>query len=196
MKLAFIYLASGFARRFGSNKLLRLLAGRPLYQHGFNVLVAVGKELRNKGNQVELLVVSQYAEILAWSKSQGAVCIYNGQSSDGIATGMKLGIKAAQQADAYLFCVADQPFLQVKTLLNLVSDFAQGKGTLGCPGSVKRQGNPKLFAASYVPELLALQGDKGGQLVFQQHLAEAFYVKAENPELEDIDTLAEWERIK
>lgn len=196
MKLAFIYLASGFARRFGSNKLLYMLKGSPLYQHGFNVLVATGEELRNKGNQVELLVVSQYAEILAWCKSQGAVCIYNGQSSDGIAAGMKLGIKDAQQADAYLFCVADQPFLQVKTLLNLVSDFAQGKGTLGCPGNVNRQGNPKIFAASYVPELLALTGDKGGQMVFQQHLAEAFYVKTENQELQDIDTFAEWQSIK
>ena len=196
MKLAFIYLASGFARRFWSNKLLRLLAGRPLYQHGFNVLVATGEELRNKGNQVELLVVSKYTEILAWCKSQGAVDIYNGQSSEGIAAGMKLGIKAAQQADAYLFCVADQPFLQVKTLLNLANSFIQGKGTLGCPGNVNRQGNPKIFAASYVPELLALTGDKGGQMVFQRHLAEAFYVKVQDKELRDIDTIAEWQSIK
>ncbi len=188
MKLAFIYLASGFARRFGSNKLLEIIAGEPLYRHGFKVLETAGTHLRKEGHQVEILVVSQYEGILSWCKNRGAEGIYNPRSIDGIAVGMKLGIKAVQQADAYVFFVADQPFLQVATVLQLVGDFRQGKGTIGCVGTQEHPGNPKLFAASYVPELLTLSGDKGGQVIFRQHLDKVFYVKAPEKEIQDIDT--------
>ena len=38
MHIALIYMASGFSRRFGGNKLLAPLAGKPLYRHGFDHL--------------------------------------------------------------------------------------------------------------------------------------------------------------
>ena len=39
MKLRIIYLAAGNSRRFGSNKLLHITQGKPLYQHGLDMLM-------------------------------------------------------------------------------------------------------------------------------------------------------------
>ena len=65
MKISFIYMASGYGRRFGSNKLYARLDGRPLYRHGLECLLAAAGELKEKdGFDVGLILVSQYRDIL------------------------------------------------------------------------------------------------------------------------------------
>ena len=64
MKLSMIYMASGFGRRFGSNKLLASLGGRPLYMYGLTALAEAAVLLQAEGTECQLITVSQYAEIL------------------------------------------------------------------------------------------------------------------------------------
>ena len=40
-------MASGYGRRFGSNKLYARLDGRPLYRHGLECLLAAAGELKD-----------------------------------------------------------------------------------------------------------------------------------------------------
>lgn len=48
-----------------------------------------------------------------------------------------------------------------------------------------------IFAQKYVPELLAIQGDKGGRVVIQKHLDELTLVEVNSAkELVDVDTLS------
>ena len=48
MKLSMIYMASGFGKRFGSNKLLASFEGRPLYTYGLSALEKRGADSGKK----------------------------------------------------------------------------------------------------------------------------------------------------
>ena len=59
MKVCLIYLAAGNSRRFGSNKLLYELEGRPLYRHLLDRLVSLSRQHADW----EVIVVTQYPQI-------------------------------------------------------------------------------------------------------------------------------------
>ena len=187
MKIAFIYLASGFAKRFGSNKLLVLWQGKPLYQAGFETLQKAKNELLAQGHDVKIIVTSQYAEILAWCQEHSAVAVENTHSLEGITASLKLGTRAAQDAQVLLFCAADQPFLQAGTIVKLVAVYLQSGKKIGCVVNGTRQGNPTLFASVYSQELLELKGDKGGKVLLQKHSEDVFQLPVAAEELRDID---------
>ena len=105
MKIAFIYMASGFGRRFGENKLLIDFHGKPLYMHGLSCLQEVknvlekleysekeqdGKqrEVYDKSNEekieIEILVVSQYEQIRKQAERFGIKAVQNMRSDEGI----------------------------------------------------------------------------------------------------------------
>ena len=69
MRISFIYMASGFGSRFGSNKLLVPFKGKALYRHGLDCICRAAGELEKEGYQTEVLVVSQYEEILEQAES-------------------------------------------------------------------------------------------------------------------------------
>ena len=113
--LALIYMASGFGRRYGSNKLLEMVGGKPLYLHGLETLVEAAGELKKGGRaenlqgkervsgaeggmEIRLIVVSQYGEILERAKQLGAVPVYNPNSGEGITASIHLGIEASDYA--------------------------------------------------------------------------------------------------
>ena len=62
-----IYMAAGNSRRFGSNKLLYLYEGKPLYRHGLELLLKLKQEM---GEKLTVTVVTQYPEILEEIRSK------------------------------------------------------------------------------------------------------------------------------
>ena len=106
MKAAFIYMASGFGSRFGGNKLLEELEGKPLYRHGLDTLRKAADLIRReKGWQIRLIVVSQYREILEEAAREGLQAVYNPESARGITASIAYGTRAAGR-DGYfpIFC--------------------------------------------------------------------------------------------
>ena len=78
MHIALIYMASGFSRRFGGNKLLAPLAGIPLYRHGFDHLQDAARRISvSLSCSCCLYVVSQYDEILSWCRAHDAIAVKN-----------------------------------------------------------------------------------------------------------------------
>ena len=116
MKAAFIYMASGFGSRFGGNKLLEELEGKPLYRHGLDTLREAADRITGEaGWQAALIVVSQYQEILEKASREGFQAVYNPESARGITASIAYGTKAAGEADIFLYFVADQPRLRPET---------------------------------------------------------------------------------
>ena len=210
-KIAFIYLASGFGRRYGSNKLLEIVDGKPLFCHGLEALLeAAGKLRTEEGIAVEILVVSQYSEILEASErlkasidndlcdrvSHAAIVqpdisvspIPNPYSSEGITASVRLGVRRAERADAYLFAAADQPWLLPASIRRLTEAFYRSPQTIACLASGERRGNPAIFSARYREELLKLTGDRGGNVIMKRYPREVQLVQAAAAELKDIDS--------
>ena len=93
--------------------------------------------------------------------------------------------------DYLMFTVADQPNLSEKSIEALIlaavmqdRSAKQSSFSLRCGEQV---GNPCMFRADLIPELMQLEGDKGGRSVLKKH--ECCYVEIENEEeFSDIDT--------
>lgn len=181
-----ILLAAGSARRFGENKLLRPLNGRPLYAHGLAALLAAAKERPN----ADVTVVSRTPEILAAARAAGAKAVESPLSERGLSFTIKAALDSLEplnERDYLLFAVADQPFLTAASVAALLEQAAPPtRGATLCFG--EKVGSPTLFSASLAGQLRALEGDRGGRAVLRALGGECLRVQAESErELEDID---------
>ncbi len=189
-RIRMILLAAGFSRRFGENKLLYPIKGRPMYLWTMERL----KEIQKEGLADSLVVVSQYEEILTEAARQGIPGVKNLHSERGISSSLQIGLEEAvrlkdrDSEDYYMFFVADQPFLRKETVENFLVDFEDSGKKIGCMSYRKTPGNPVIFHECFVPDLMALQGDTGGKKVLKKHLEEVFFYEVQDPgELEDWD---------
>lgn len=189
MKIAVIMLAAGSSSRFGSNKLLYGIQGQPMYAHTLEMLAGL--------EETELTVVTrqEYRQIAEAAEKAGARVLYNPKPEEGIASSLKIGLKANLQADACLFAVSDQPWMKRDTVEQLIRLYrSSGKG-MACVSFQGKTGNPCIFSGKYYEELLALDGDKGGKRVMDAHREDAAFLSVENEqELTDIDRRQDAER--
>ena len=197
-----IYMAAGNSRRFGSNKLFYELDGKPMYRHLLDRLAQI-KNRYNKSKSdsqtIDITVVTRYREILDYCACiPDCHAVISPDSEKGISYTIKAGIMAVQEQkktgmqDYYMFAVADQPYLKSQSVIKLIDKVLENKGnkrlvfSLHCGDAV---GNPCVFHSSLIPQLLSLEGDKGGRSVAKKH--DCVYVDiADERELMDIDTLS------
>lgn len=98
----------------------------------------------------------------------------------------------AETEDYYMFAVADQPYLKSQSVIKLIDKVLENKGNMRLAFSLRcgdTVGNPCVFHSSLIPQLLSLEGDKGGRSVAKKY--DCVYVDiADERELMDIDTLS------
>lgn len=197
-----IYMAAGNSRRFGSNKLFYELDGKPMYRHLLERLIEIKdryNKLKSDGPVIDITVVTRYREILDYCSSiPDCHAVLSPDSEKGISHTIKAGIMAVQEQkktgmqDYYMFAVADQPYLKSQSVIKLIDKVLENKGnirstfSLCCGDAV---GNPCVFHSSLIPQLLSLEGDKGGRSVAKKY--DCVYVNiADERELMDIDILS------
>ena len=180
-KIAVILEAAGNSTRFGSNKLLHIMDdGRPMIASIFDAVRPL--------DVYKKILVTQYDDIA--EMAAGFDVVMNDRPDLGISRSMQLGLAAAGDADAYMFCVCDQPGLSTSTIKKLIE--AYKKGTAGIV-SLAWQGkmcNPKIFSSRYKEELMRLSGDTGGRQILATHKDDILLVEADREaEVKDIDRL-------
>lgn len=197
-----IYMAAGNSRRFGSNKLFYELDGKPMYRHLLERLIEIKdryNKLKSDSPAIDITAVTRYREILDYCSSiPDCHAVLSPDSEKGISHTIKAGIMAVQEQkktgmqDYYMFAVADQPYLKSQSVIKLIDKVLENKGdkrlvfSLHCGDAV---GNPCVFHSSLIPQLLSLEGDKGGRSVAKKY--DCVYVDiADERELMDIDTLS------
>ncbi len=97
-----------------------------------------------------------------------------------------LSIPLIREGDYLCFAVADQPALTAESVEKLLKN-ADGDTLTACLCADGNCGNPVLFHNKLIPELLALQGDRGGKSVMRSHPERHVDVPCEPVELRDID---------
>ena len=134
------------------------------------------------------ILVTQYDEVAAMAPDMDVVM--NDRPDLGISRSMQLGLEAGGDADAFMFCVCDQPGIRTATLEKLIGEYK--KGTAGIV-SLAWQGkmcNPKIFSSRYREELMRLSGDTGGRQIIASHKDDLLLIEAESEnEVKDIDRL-------
>lgn len=185
IKTAVIYLASGNSKRFGQeNKLLQMIGTKPMYRYGLDRLIELCKE----HEEFEIIVVTQYQEIMKQTQYDPITTVFCPESKYGISWSIKAGIKAAKDAEFYAFFVADQPNMKRETIERFLSFMADESCELGCVRTEENLGNPVWFSKKYKRELLSLTEDQGGKKILKKHIENARFFKVlEETELCDID---------
>ena len=174
-----LYLAAGNSRRFGENKLLYPLDGKPLYRHGLDTLAAAAQQRTDCTLTVD------------GAAAQHIRTVYSPESEKGLSYTIRAGVGALdlQQTDFILCAAADQPYLSVQTVLRLLDAARPGVACARvCWG--EQRGNPALFSAALVPALRALTGDEGGRVLLRRGDCVPVFA-ASARELWDVDTKAQ-----
>ena len=162
-----IYMASGNSSRFGKNKLLQPIQGRPLFTYGLETLRKAARLVPD----CRILVVSRYPEIRAYAMDLGLKAVDAPDSGKGASYTIRAGLLSLPEIrpeDYLLFSVADQPYVREQSVLELLK-LADGNTVIARLYCGEIPGNPVLFSAGLLPELLALQGDQGGGYVVKHH---------------------------
>jgi len=161
-----------------------------------------GKKTKNAESNnpvIDITVVTRYREILdCCACTPDCHAVLSPDSEKGISYTIKAGIMAVQEQkktgmqDYYMFAVADQPYLKSQSVIKLIDKVLENKGNMKSVFSLRcgdTVGNPCVFHSSLIPQLLSLEGDKGGRSVAKKY--DCVYVDiADERELTDIDTLS------
>ena len=219
-----IYMAAGNSRRFGNaNKLLQDWNGKSLYLHTFGKLLRIrAKDPQNISLTVVTQYPEIYQEVKEYSGVHAVFCeesrlgvaytikagiravqeAYTPERKECCFAEEEISSETETEKkkswDYLMFTVADQPNLSEKSIEALIRaavmqdrSAKQSSFSLRCGEQV---GNPCMFRADLIPELMQLEGDKGGRAILKKHAC--CYVKIENQEeFSDIDTKEQMKKM-
>lgn len=182
-KYAVIILAAGRSVRFGENKLLAVVSGKPLYQHTLDRMRAF--------QAYPQYLVTGYDVIAGAAEKQGIKTISNTEPERGISHSIIMGLeeclKQNPDIQGVLFSVCDQPNLKTATIQRILNAAGMYKGQIICAGNPGRPGNPVLWDRAFFDSLRHLSGDNGGRRILSGLRESVRYVEAQPEELKDID---------
>lgn len=221
--IALVLMASGYGRRYGSNKLLEEFRGRPLFVHALEQAAGSGAD--------SICVVTRYPEIRdyvdRWKKAgrrdsmdgetlsedrqfsrpvrtsvsspviRNTCVVWNSHPERGISESLRLGLSARPEADGCCFMVCDQPLLTSGTLRRMMKAFCRDPDAIFVCSDGCRRGNPVLFPKELFGELMQLTGDSGGRQILRKYPGRIREIIAARPEeLCDVDSAKDLEFLK
>lgn len=179
-KLGCLVMAAGNAKRFGANKLSADFGGQSL--------ITLALRAIPQDRFARITVVTQYETVAKAAAEFGFPVIFNHHPDWGISHTIALGTEAMQECDAIMYQVSDQPLLRSESIEALCDLYcANPHKIVSCShGGVR--GNPCIFPARFFPELMTLQGDRGGGAVIHRHKEDLLLCEVPAAELGDADT--------
>lgn len=208
-RLYIIYMAAGNSRRFGSNKLLYEIDGKPIYMYGLELIDKVIHHYSTREDVgIFVTVVTRYDEIIESVKVLSGYTedgekdslwdfVYSKDSHLGLSYTIKAGIEhitdkygpdIQNEGNFVMFMVGDQPYLTVNTMARLIDEVLSDDFTEDAAGlcSDNVVGNPCVFKGSLIPEFRHLKDDEGGKKILKGRKVRPVMV-SNIQELYDID---------
>lgn len=182
-KIACILTASGFSTRFGSNKLLALLDGKPVFSYVLNAVTSVTFH--------SITVLTRFREVETLCDNTPATVLLHDLSrkNETISLGVNHVLACQNPPQGIMFIPCDQPLLKSDTICKLINEFSVSKEKIVRPEHKGIPSSPVIFPEKYYRELLHLPTDKGGSFVIKNNPSAVICVPvADCYELTDIDT--------
>jgi molybdenum cofactor cytidylyltransferase len=176
---AAVVLAAGASTRLGEPKQLVRLAGETLLERAV-------RTAREAGCSPVVVVLGAEADQIAEECDlSDAVVVVNEEWSEGMASSIRVGVGALQDADGVVLMACDQPAVSAAHLRALMKT---GEATASAYAG--RRGVPAYLPAASFAQLMELRGDVGAR----ELLRGADAVELANGEL-DVDTGEDLERL-
>jgi molybdenum cofactor cytidylyltransferase len=182
-----VVLAAGLGRRMGQNKMLADYGGVPL-------LLAALKNILAASVDEVVVVTGHEAKMVASAISDLNVrIVHNPDYATGMASSLRVGVEAAQHADAIVVCLGDMPSVAAATIDRMIAAFNPTEHrSIVVPTFQGQFGNPVLWGAEHFKRLTTLEGDKGARQLIAALKDEATEIAvADDGVLRDVDTPAD-----
>ena len=184
MPIAALILAAGASRRFGSDKRLHEVGGKPLLAHTLarygEVFENVGVTLRPGEGEIERLVTAA-----------GALPIAAPDAHLGQGRSLARGVAALAGSDGLVIGLGDMPFVRADSLVAIARALTKGPAQVVRPRCNGEPGNPIGFAPTMYDALTRIRGDRGARDLLRSRPELTEYV-----ELEDIGVLRDVDRTE
>jgi molybdenum cofactor cytidylyltransferase len=185
-EIACLILAAGCSSRMqGQNKLLALLAGKPLVRH------VVEAALASRARPVVVVTGYQNERVRAALAGCSVTIVDNPSYATGLSTSLRAGLAALPGASQGVVVVlADMPHITSAHIDRLILAFEPThRKTIVVPVRDGKRGNPVLFGAEYFTEMQRIDGDTGARALICDHATCVVEVEFdEDAILIDVDT--------
>ncbi|MDJ0273225.1 MAG: nucleotidyltransferase family protein [Candidatus Caldarchaeum sp.] len=151
-------LASGFAKRFGADKLSTMLGGKPLYMWALEATALCDYRA----------FVIRPEQLGKYSLPEGVSVLVNRRADKGMSEALKLAVSwTPYQASGLLAVLGDMPFTKpvVQKLLKVFSETGAEAVAVGLDGKPM---TPSVFSRGVFHRLLNLRGDVGARAVLSE----------------------------
>ncbi|MGH7626382.1 MAG: nucleotidyltransferase family protein [Gemmatimonadaceae bacterium] len=183
---AAVVLAAGASRRFGTQKLVVPIDGKPVVRWTAERVLAA---------RVEDVVVVLGHEQEAVRSALGGLpvrTVVNDRWRDGMSTSIAAGLAALAPATrGALIVLGDQPGVSTRVLDDLIAAHEASSGSIIVPAYRGIRGNPVLFPASLFAEVMETAGDTGARDVVVRHADRVRQLDFDISMPPDIDTSAD-----
>jgi molybdenum cofactor cytidylyltransferase len=185
-RIAVLVLAAGQSRRMGRvNKLVAEVDGVPMVRR------VVDAALAAQADAVTVVTGHQAARVRAALAGRPVAFAHNPDYPEGLSTSLKRGLAALpSDIDGVVVCLGDMPRVTAEQIDRLIAAFDSLEGRAICvPTARGKRGNPVLWAARFIPEMLALKGDVGAKHLIGEYPELVVEVAmADDGVLVDVDT--------
>ena len=190
--IAAIVLAAGRSSRFGAQKLVAPVAGKPLLRWTVERVVSSGVER----TFVVVPAADQAAFRLVLS-GLGADLVPNETPEEGMGDSLRIGVRALPAGtEAVIVALGDQPAIPPGTIDRLIEQYRETGAAIVAPSYGGVRGHPVLFDASLFRELTSIQGDTGARGVIARWAGSVALVEIGGAEPSDIDVPDDVQRVE
>ncbi len=193
--LSAIILAAGLSSRFGKPKLLLPLNGKSLIRW---TAERVADSARSQFNELIVVVGWEAAAVLRELEGLDIRTIFNPRFAVGMSTSLIAGLQAmTPENDGAMIFLGDQPLVSPEVVCSMIATFRKSEQPIVVPVYNGVRGNPVLFSTSLFPELMAVEGDKGGRdVVMRSQERVATVAFPSGPLAKDIDTWDDYQALR
>jgi molybdenum cofactor cytidylyltransferase len=183
--IAGLLLAAGRSSRFGGDKLLAPLHGRPVMLWSAAAIAAEVDALyvvvpQGEGDRIEALA------------PLAPIVVAHARRDEGMASSIAAGIAALPgSVEAVVLALGDQPFVSASVVRRLCERWRAGRPQAVAPRYRDGLGHPVLFDRSAFANLRALKGDTGARAVLDALGDGLALVPIESAGPADVDTPGE-----
>jgi molybdenum cofactor cytidylyltransferase len=185
-------LAAGTSSRLGRPKQLLELGGRPALQYVLDaaadssldqIVVVLGHAAQDVSARIRLPARTRI--------------VLNDEYAKGQSASLRAGLQSAgPEAEAAVILLGDQPGVRAAAIEAVVQSWRAGHGPVVQASYGGRAAHPTLFDRSVWPELARVRGDEGARSILAAHPEWHSTVEVGGQLPEDIDTEADYARVK
>ncbi|MEQ8262002.1 nucleotidyltransferase family protein [Pseudohaliea sp.] len=187
MKVGVLLLAAGRGTRFGSDKRrARLPDGELLLDRSIAAIEQTGLPLR-------VALGPDDSALARALRARAIETIRCAAAPRGMGATLADAVRQLPAWDAVLVALGDMPWLRPESIAAVAR--AAGPSAICIPCHGGRRGHPVAFGARFLPELGALDGDRGARDLLLQHSAVVRELPVDDPGiLRDVDRPADLQR--